>query len=214
MIVDDLKIIREGLTNLLKTFGTLNVIAEAENGAEALRMIEMSTPDIVLMDISMPIMDGKEATIRIKKAHPEIKILILSMHNEPYYAYELMKSGANGYLEKDSSRDALISAIETVNNGGVYLNERTLAALEITTDLKKPIGCRIGEQALNEDEKKLLKLICVGKTGKEISTFLEIPLSTFNHRKSVLKRKTKCKSDTDLVFYAFRHGIITYYDNI
>lgn len=213
MIVDDQKLFRIGLTTLLNEYKTIKVIAEAENGADALNILKLCTPDVIFMDIDMPVMNGMEATIQIKKLYPNVKILVLSMHDEPFFSYEFMKNGANGYLVKNIDVDILLSAIETVYKGGLFLDESTAKALGITTDITRPIEPILQERALNKDELDLLKAICTGRSNKEISASLDIPLGTLKYKKAILKEKTSCNSDVDLVFYAFRHGYVTYNDN-
>lgn len=213
MIVDDQQLFRQGLINLLNEYENIKVVAEAENGIEALKSLELCNPDVILLDVDMPLMNGHEATKLIIKDYPHIKIIIISIHDELFYTFALLKCGAHGYLAKNSEIDVVVSAIQIVFNGGIYLDNKTTKDLEITNDLKKPINCVIGELALTEDEKHFLKRICTGKSGKEIADGLKIPISTFNHRKSILREKTGCKTDTDFVFYAFRHGIVKYNDN-
>ena len=213
MVVDDQQLFRQGIISLLNEYKNIKVVAEAENGIEALRSLELCNPDVILLDIDMPLMKGDEATKYIRKDYPHIKIIIISMYDELFYILDLLKSGVHGYLAKNEDIDIVVSAIQTVNNGGIFLDEKTTTALQITTDIKKPINCILGQIALDEEEKNLLKLICSGKSGKEIADILQIPLSTFNHRKSILREKTGCKKDIDFVFYAFRHGIVKYYDN-
>ncbi len=208
MVVDDQQLFRQGIIMLLNGYDNINVVAEAENGVETLKTLKLCDPDVILLDIDMPLMKGDEAAKFIRKDYPHIKIIVISMHDEPFYTLCLLKSGVHGYLAKNADIDVVVSAIQTVNSGGIFLEKATIVSLGITTDINEPINCIIGQTALDEEEKNLLKLICKGKTGKEIADILQIVPSIFNKRKSILKEKTGCKTDVDFVFYAFRHGIV------
>jgi DNA-binding NarL/FixJ family response regulator len=208
-LVDDQLLFRQSLRSLIKEFAQLDLLAEAENGIEALELLNKHDPDVILLDIKMPLMNGKETTIEIKKKFPGIKVIILSMYDDAYYTLDLFKSGADSYLPKNCDIDELVFAIETVYKGERYLDKRSQNILEIEGEIKKPENAILDQLALNEIEKKILLLVAIGKSGKEIIAELNIPIATFNHNKKIIRFKTSCKNDAQLALYAVNHGFVS-----
>jgi len=208
-IADDHKMFREGFKAQLDNVESMTVIGEATNGNEAVRMVEKLKPDVVVLDVTMPLLNGIEATRRILKSFPNIKVIILSMHADRIYVKEALKAGAEGYLLKEDSFEQLIEAIKTVLRGKVYLSK----ALEETMvdDFVRQI--RHGEvdtkvDPLTSREREILQLIAEGKTSREIADILNVSSTTIDtHRKNIMD-KLSIHNTAGLVKYAIKHKII------
>jgi len=186
----------------------LEVVGEAKDGAELLEQLNDLKPDLVILDISMPDTGGIEAAREIRKHHPNLKVLILTMHKKKEYLYHTISAGAQGYLVKEDSDIELFSAIETIRKGDVYVTH--LLTGELAEDLSSifKVDGKRSMESLTTREKEVLKLIAEGKLNKEIADLLFISIRTVeNHRANIL-RKLKLKKTADLVRYAIGHGII------
>jgi two-component system response regulator NreC len=210
LLAEDHTIVREGLQALLKQSEDIEVIGQAEDGQAAVRKTDELKPDVVLMDISMPILNGIEATRQIKKLYPHIKVLILSMHPNEEYIYAALNAGASGYILKQDAHPDLISAIQVVAGDKVFLSPsistkvvkdylHNIAALAAPDDLEK----------LTSRERQILQLIAEGKSNKEISAMFFISVKTVETHKANLKEKLGVRTTADLVKYAVRKGIVS-----
>lgn len=209
-VVDDHRLFRKGIVSILKDADGLDSAFEAANGIELLAQLEAGEqPDVILMDLEMPEMDGMAATEALQKSHPEIKILILSMHAEENFILHLMEKGAHGYLLKDSDPEELERAIFQVVQNGFYFNERLSLVLLKGLKQKSAKKPRLGQEGLlNERELQVLELICMEKTTPEIAEQLFLsPRTIEGYRKSLLE-KTETRNTAGLVAYAFRNGIV------
>jgi DNA-binding NarL/FixJ family response regulator len=206
-LVDDHRIFLEGLVRLLQDHSSMKIIGTARDGREALRQIQILQPDVVLMDIAMPNLNGVEATRLITKASPKTKILILSMHENEEFLRRVLEAGAIGYLLKDSTADELFLAIEEVHRGNSYLSpplSRKLIADYIGTKGAR----RSREPALTGREQEVLQLLAEGHSNQATAKYLNLsPKTVETHRKNIMK-KLKLHRITDLVRYAIRRGII------
>jgi len=208
VLADDHVIFRQGMKRLIQEEPGLEVVGEAKDGAELLEQLNDLKPDLVILDISMPDTGGIEAAREIRKHHPNLKVLILTMHKKKEYLYHAISAGAQGYLVKEDSDIELFSAIETIRKGDVYVTH--LLTGELAEDLSSifKVDGKRSMESLTTREKEVLKLIAEGKLNKEIADLLFISIRTVeNHRANIL-RKLKLKKTADLVRYAIGHGII------
>lgn len=207
-IADDHKIFREGLKATLEDCADLNLVFEAGNGIELIRQLGHKNPDVVLMDIKMPEMDGMQATSYIQENFGHVKVLALSMHNEDKYILDMMKAGASGYLLKNAEPQEIIDAIFTVHKKGFYFNEHLSVTLikQLMGNSAQPKGK--AETELNEREIEVLKLICQEKQNTEIADKLFLSVRTVEGYRTKLFEKTNSKNIVGLVIYAFKKGII------
>ena len=209
-IADDHKIFREGLKFTLEDCTQLNLIIEATNGKDLIDQIANNQPDVILMDIKMPEMDGMQATAYIHQHFPDIKILMLSMHNEDKYILDAMRLGASGYLLKNAEPEEILDAIITVQTKGFYFNDN----LSITM-AKELLGVNFmhrlqqKDAKLNEREIEVLKLICEECSNTEIADKLFLSVRTVEGYRTRLFEKIGSKNVAGLVIYAVKNGIIT-----
>ena len=207
LITDDHQLFREGIANLLSASPLIEIVAQAENGQEAIKKAKELKPDIVIMDLSLPIINGVEATRILQKELPDTKVLVLSMHVEKNYIKEALESGAYGYLFKDCTYDQLIEAIITVNQGKKYLSDKITEVL-IQDYLNKEVVSE-GSPELSERESEILKLIAEGKTTREISDLLFISVKTVGTHKQHILENLHFKTTADIIKYAIKKGIVS-----
>lgn len=209
-IADDHKIFREGLKFTLEDYSQLNLIIEATNGKDLIAQITNNKPDVILMDIKMPEMDGMQAITYIRQHFSDIKILVLSMHNEDKYILNAMRLGASGYLLKNAEPEEIVEAIVNVHTKGFYFNDDLSATMA-----KELLGInfmhRLHEKdaRLNEREIEVLKLICEEYCNAEIADKLFLSVRTVEGYRTRLFEKVGSKNIAGLVIYAVKSGIIT-----
>jgi len=222
MLVDDHEVIRTGLRSFLETQPGLEVIAEAKNGLQALERAREALPDIVLMDITMPDMDGMEATQRFKKMYPECQILVLTVHADKQYFMKMLEVGASGYVTKQAAADELVAAIQAVAAGHVYLQPalarwlledyQQLAkkfVLPAEDDEAKKNKEAVTLDILSARERQVLELVGEGFNNYDIGKKLELsPKTIARHRERIMK-KLNMHSRTELVKFAIRTGLIS-----
>lgn len=203
LLTDDHQIIIDGLKSLLKNQDEISVAAEACNGREAIRILELISIDVLLMDIDMPVMNGIDALKEIRKNHPKVKVIILSMHNEAGMIKSLIDLGANGYLLKSCTQEELVDAIKKVALGQSYFSS------DVTLALLKP-AAKQGQQneILTERETEILKLIAAGFSNKEIGDQLFISHRTVDTHRTNLMKKLDVSNIAGLISYAIRNGIV------
>ncbi len=208
-IADDHRLFREGIVSLLEESAEFQIIIEAENGKELLDHMKNKLPDVVLMDLKMPLMDGAEATRHIKSLYPQVKVLILSMFGEDRFVLHTLEMGANGYLLKNVDARELKLAIETVSENDYYFNDHiSKAMLKKITEQKLASPRFQVDTELSEREKEVLVLICKELTTKEIADKLCRSERTIEgHRKSIME-KTGAKNLAGMVIYAIQHGLV------
>jgi DNA-binding NarL/FixJ family response regulator len=208
LLVDDHTILREGVRALLADEREIVVVGEAGDGREALEKVEALSPDIVLMDMVMPGMNGLEATSLIKQRHPAIKVLILSMYDDDEYVQQVIQAGASGYLLKGMAADDLVLAIREVHAGASFLNPAVAAKLiEDYVRRVRGDGDAAGE-LLTAREREVLKLIAEGNTNQEIADVLRLSRKTVESHRANIMRKLDLHDVTELVKYALRTGLI------
>jgi DNA-binding NarL/FixJ family response regulator len=202
LIADDHEIVVEGLQSLLAEEKDIEIIGEAKNGEEVLPLLETGNVDIAVLDISMPKIDGIELTKIIRKEFPQIKILILTMHNEIGFVRRVIEAGAHGYILKNKGKEELVRAIHALNNGNEYLGEEVTKTLFISMRTKDVFG----EIKLTRREKEVLRLIANGDTTKTMSEELNIAPSTIETHRRNLIEKTGVKNSKGLVKFAIENG--------
>ena len=208
VLADDHAMFRKGVGRILKDVDGLQVVGEAGDGLELLNLLNSIEVDMVVLDISMPNLRGVEAAREIKSLHPDIKILFLTMYNDPEYFYHALSAGASGYLLKEDADEELLSAIKTIRKGKVYISPI------ITSDLPNQLGRFYTEgqdpvfETLTRREKEVLKLIAEGKTSKEIADLFYISARTVQHHRANLMSKLKIKTTAELVKYAIKKGLV------
>jgi DNA-binding NarL/FixJ family response regulator len=208
LLVDDHKLMREGLAALLVKKG-FEVIGEADTGHAAVKLVRKLQPDVILMDISMPDLNGVEATRQIRDENPQIKIIALSMHSDKRFIAKMLAVGAKAYLRKNCSSQELSHAIHTVADGHMYLNTK-IAGLLVEDFLKHSReGGDLNAPVLTIKESEVLQLIAEGKATKEIASHLDISVKTAEKHRQNLMDKLGVHSIADLTKYALREGMIS-----
>jgi two-component system response regulator NreC len=207
LIVDDHQLFREGIVTLLFSAENIEVIAQAEDGLDAIEKAKHYKPDVVILDIAMPRMNGIEATKKLKAQIPGIKIITLSMHSEKQYVKGVLEAGADGYLLKNCTYRQLTDAIQSVYDGKKYLSEDITAM--IINGYLTPSGSEASEyEKLSDREKELFLLFAEGKSTREIGDLLFISVKTVNTHKQNILEKLELKSNADLIKYALKNGLI------
>ncbi|UCD99092.1 MAG: response regulator transcription factor [Chloroflexota bacterium] len=207
LIADDHTIVRSGVRLLLEAEMDIKVVGEALNGQEALKLAEELQPDVVLMDISMPEMDGLEATREIKSRFPQINVLILTMHRSDEYFFNVLKAGASGYILKGAKTSELIEAVHIVQRGEVFLYPSMTQKL-VQGYLQLADWESEGEDPLSPREKEIFKLLAEGYSNKEIADKLVISPSTVHSHRGNLMEKLGLQNRRDLIQYARKQGLL------
>ena len=209
LVVDDHTIVRDGIRALLTLTGDIEVVGEASNGSEALKMVKELEPDVVLMDIAMPIMDGLEATRRIHKEFPRTRVLVLTQYDDKEYVFPVIEAGASGFISKVAASSELASGIRSVSQGDSYLSPPVAKLL--VEDYQRGGGRTIHDpyDQLTDRERDVLKLAAEGYTTQKIAEMLVVTPKTVEGHKTNLMAKLGIHNRTELVKYAVRRGIIT-----
>jgi len=207
-IADDHALFRTGVKTSLSGHKDIQMIAEAENGMQLLNLLKHIKPDVILLDIHMPIMDGYTALPEIKKLYPDMKVIMLSMNNDPSIITRMMEIGANSYLTKESDSETIYHAIRTCFEQEFFFNDLTNKALLNGLRMKKPAEASTPEVNLNDKEVTILKLMCEEKSTKEIADIVDLSPRTVEAIRDKLKTKTGVKSMAGLVMYAVKAGIV------
>jgi len=209
LIADDHTLVREGLRALLEGQGDFEVIAEASNGREAVDRAIQMRPDVVLMDIGMPELDGLAATRHIVRTNPAIRILVLTVHETEDYFFRVLEVGAHGFLVKDAASTELVAAVRAVHHGGVYLHPPM--AKRLVEEYLQRIGSgeeRAAHAMLTPREREILALIGAGHTNQEIAGQLSLSINTVQAHRSHIIDKLNLHSRADLMRYAVRVGLL------
>jgi Response regulator containing a CheY-like receiver domain and an HTH DNA-binding domain len=204
-LADDHAVVREGLKALINSNPEMEVIGEAADGTAAVAKVAELDPDVVVMDVSMPGLNGAKATAAIKEAKPSRKVLALTLHEERSYVRLLLDAGASGYVLKRSAADELIHAIKAVADGRVYLDP-SLAGGVLDSLRGKPTSSAAGDADLSQREAEVLRLIALGYSNKEIAAKLELSVKTVETYKKRSVEKLGLRSRVDIVRYAAEQG--------
>lgn len=206
MLADDHQLMRKGLRAMLEEQEGLRVVAEAENGRAAVRLARELKPDLVIMDVTMPDLNGIDATRQIRGDEPNTKVIALSMHPERQFVLEMLGASATGYLLKDSPLDELLAAIDTVMRGEVFLSPKVTGVL-----VDQCVGGQAEPNAfcgtLSSREREVLQLLAEGKNAKEIGQLLHISSKTVEGHRRQIMDKLKLYSVAELTRYAIREGV-------
>lgn len=206
VIVDDHVMVREGIKQLLEMDGDIRVIGEASDGEEGLKVVEATGPDVLLLDVNMPKMNGLEVLQKIKESGIKRKVLILTIHNEVEYLLKAIEIGVDGYVLKDSELSVLRRAIFAVNEGNTYI-QSSLAPL-LKKRLEEPDVVESNEEGLTKREMEVLKLIAEGLYNKEIADRLTISEKTVKNHVSNIFRKINVSDRTQAAVFAIRSGYV------
>ena len=204
LLVDDHAVVRNGFRHILAAEWDFNVIGEASNGREAVDMAERLKPDVIVMDVTMPELNGIEATRRIVKDSPKTRVLALSMHKDSVYVREILRAGARGYLLKDSSQQDFLAAVRAVAQGKGWLSPEVSDA--VLDDYRKHVTNPI--DLLSSREREVLQMIAESKTNKEIANALHLSVYTVEAHRGRIMEKLNLHSIGELVRFAMRNGLI------
>lgn len=205
IIADDHSLIRQGVKSILFKSPSLQIMAESSNGLELLELLRDDTPDMVILDITMPQLNGIEAITEIRKLYPGIAILILTMHSNSQYFYQAIAAGAHGYLMKEDSENELLIAIETIRAGKSYISPK------LSSEVTDEVMAAFREQGkvplvtLSDREKQVLKMVVQGCSSKIIGKALDLSPRTIDHHRASLLKKFKMKNTVDLVNHVARN---------
>ena len=209
LLADDHTIVRQGLAKLLEAEPNLEVVGEAEDGRQAVHQAQKLKPDIVIMDIAMPLLNGIEATRQIKKKSPRIKIIILSMHSHDRYISELIGLGASGYLLKDAGGEEIVKAVFAAVKGDVYLSPNiSRRVIDDYLSLKKTSSREDLYAKLSNREREVFQMIAEGRSTGEVADILCVSPSTVKTHRANIMEKLKIDNISQLVQFAIRLGIV------
>jgi two-component system response regulator NreC len=210
VIAEDHTILREGLCTLLSSQEDLQVVGEAGDGREAIRLVENLTPDLILTDLSMPKMNGVEAIREIRKRIPQTKILALTVHKTEEFILEVLQAGADGYIPKDASSNELMMAIRSVLMGKRYLCPSvSKVVIEGYLESRRTTKASTPWDTLTKREREILKLIAEGHKNKEVADYLYISVKTVEKHRANLMKKLDLHSAAALTAYAMERGLVT-----
>jgi two-component system response regulator NreC len=202
LLADDHAVVRDGLRALLERQSDMAVVAEAGDGRECVQMAENHLPDVVLMDVAMPEMNGIEAARRIIAASPKTGVVMLSMHRDESYVLRSLKAGARGYLLKDSPREDVLSAVRAASEGRSFLSRK------VSRMLQESRGLEDSYELLTGREREILQLLAEGKANKDVAHLLNISLTTVETHRGHILQKLSLHSTAELILYAVRKRII------
>jgi DNA-binding NarL/FixJ family response regulator len=207
LLADDHRIVRQGLRALLEKEGDMVVVGEASNGRDAVRLTVEMSPDVIVLDISMPEMNGIEAARRIIADNPASRILVLSMHGDKRFVVEMFRAGVKGYLLKDCATDELVRAIRTIHAGETYLSPQ-IAGLVVKDFIKMiPEASPETSPLLSAREREVLQLLAEGKNAKEIAFILSVSSKTVDTFRQNIMKKLELNTVAELTKYAIREGL-------
>ena len=204
LLADDHSVVRHGFRRILEAQVDMEVVGEVSNGREAVDQASVLQPDVIIMDVTMPELNGIEATRRIAQSVPRARVLALSMHRDAVYVREILRAGARGYLLKDSSEADLIAAVRSVAKGEGFLSPAIAHA--VLTDYRKHVTNPI--DMLTSREREVLQLVAEGKTNKEIASGLNLSVYTVEAHRGKIMEKLNLHSVSEMVRFALRNGLI------
>ena len=207
LVCDDHALFREGVKTILNSQADIEVVGEAADGKQGVQEAVRLSPDVILMDISMPVLKGFDAVRRIKKARPETKILILTVYDDEDLVARCLDAGAAGYVLKDSPPLQLVYAIQTVSRGEQYMSPRVLTGV-VRHYIAQPADFRGGYDLLSDREREILVLLAEGQSLKEIATRLNLSVKTVDAHKYNLMRKLDLHDRSELIRYAIRKRLV------
>jgi len=208
LLAEDHTIVRKGLRSLLDAETDIEIVGEAEDGQQAIELVQRLLPDVVLMDITMPILNGLEATRQIKKLFPQVKVVVLTVHSTEEYIFQILRAGASGYVVKQAAVSELVQAIQTVYRGASFLSP------SISHQVVEEYGRRAEAMEdkldrLTDREREVLQLIAEGRTNREIASRLHVTVKTVEAHRAHLMDKLDLHSTAELTKYALRKGMVS-----
>ncbi len=209
LLVDDHRLMREGLRKILEGTPGIQVVGEAEDGQSALAAAAESRPDVVVMDVGMKGMNGIEATQRLRRERPLVRIVALSMHADKRYVRNMIRAGASAYVLKESASDDLLRAVQAASRGEHYLSPRVTGSLLESWSVPSGAESSSAFELLGPREREVLKLMAEGKTSKEIAAALELSIKTIETQPRNIGLKVGLHSVAELTKYAVREGLTT-----
>ena len=208
ILAEDHTIVRKGLSALLADEAGIEVLAEAEDGSEAVRLVEELHPDVVLMDLSMPVLNGLEATRQIKQRAPKVKVLVLTRHTDEEYVFQILRAGASGYVVKQAAPAELVSAIHSVFQGDSFLSP-VISRMVIDEYIQKAEAMvKDSYEQLTDRERGILQLIAEGRSSREIAELWQVSEKTVGTHRTHLMEKLNLHNIAELTRYALRKGVI------
>lgn len=207
LLADDRQMTREGLRALLEKRPGVEVVGEASDGREAVALVAQLRPDVVIMDITMPGLNGIEATKQILRDRPQTKVLALSVHADRRYALTMLEAGAMGYLLKNAASDELYQALDTVSKGQTYLSPPVAQTLVESYRQRQFVSSKAAVNLLTPREREVLQLLAEGKTSKEIAAALHLSVATVETHRRQITNKVGLHSIAELTKYAIREGL-------
>jgi two-component system, NarL family, response regulator NreC len=210
LLADDHVVIRKGLRLLLESHADFKVVAEASDGRETVALTEQHSPDVVVLDVAMPKLNGIEAARQIAAKQPQTAIVFLSMHSDEGYVLKALKSGAKAYLLKDSAEHDLINAIHAVHEGKAYFSP-AISRMLVEEYMRQMQEREVVDSydLLTTREREILQLLAEGKTNKDVAAILNLSLYTVETHRSNILQKLNLHSGSELILYAVRKGVIT-----
>jgi len=207
LLVDDHELVRQGIAAMLNGAPDVQVVAEARTGREALEVARRELPDVVLMDVRMPDMDGLEATRKLKEERPRTAVVMLTMHDNPTYLRDAVRAGAAGYLLKDVSKEELVDAIRQVSSGGAFIESQMLKGM---LSEMKPTSSGVSPAAKNltKREREILALVAEGMSNREIAERLVLSPETVKSHVAAILEKLNVSDRTQAAIYAVRNGLV------
>jgi DNA-binding NarL/FixJ family response regulator len=206
LLADDHKIVREGLRRIIEESGEMEVVAEAEDGNQAIQKALDTTVHVAVVDISMPGVDGLEVTARLKAHAPDLPVLVLTMHEEEQYVVKAVETGAMGYVTKQSAPEQLVDAIRKLHSGGRYLTEKASEALALR--VVRGDRCRSLADSLSMRELQVLRKLALGRTNHEIADSYNISVKTVDTYRSRILKKLNLRNNAELSRFAIRNRIV------
>ena len=206
LLADDHSIVREGLRRIVEESGDMEVIAEAADGREAIRQVAAMTPDVAVVDISMPGIDGLEVVGRLKESHPGLPVLILTMHEEAQYIVRAIEAGAMGYLTKQSAPEQLVTAIRKVHLGQRYITDEATEALALR--IARGSRDKTPLDSLSMRELQVLRRLAMGHTNREIAQAYSLSIKTVDTYRARLLKKLDLRNNAELIRFAIQNSLI------
>ncbi len=206
VLADDHEMVREALARILEESGKVRVVAQASDAAQALDSVRASQPEVVVLDYSMPSEDAPTVIEKLVRLSPEIKILVLTIHENIHYAVRVLEAGAHGYLIKSAAVDELVEGIETVHQGDIYISPRVSS--EVLQHLRRPKRERVGLGSLSQREFDLLRLVGAGKTLQQCAKQMNISTSTASTYRGRIMEKLNLTSTAELVRFALENDVV------
>ena len=208
LLADDHTVVRQGLRKVLEERPEWQVVAEAGDGRDAVRLAEQHKPDVAVVDVAMPLLNGIEATRQITRRAPQTKVLVLSMYSDEAYVTQMLKAGATGYLLKDSADVDLLQAVQAVSQGKSFFSPAVARLMSDDYARQRGENAVDRYESLSEREREIFQLVAEGKTNKEIAALLFISPSTVETHRARIMEKLDLHSAAEIVLYAVRRGVV------